>query len=146
MRDIRSLFEEMWPLIRDRLRGEAPALPSVLAEQAITLDQAAVSALVDWLQESAFPAQAEEVRKLRLDDGDLLVFYVPTGTSASAFREIQNCLEILFRELKHPPVFILLPSGMTIQHFHLQRAYDERKAGGTRRGDGHGDIPGRGEV
>lgn len=119
--DYEYVAEKLFPLFLDRLRALGPPQAQVLAEAAATpgLDELSLYALADWLEEQRLPALGARVRKMALQDGDLLVIQPdkPLGEAQMArLREGAQTLYEKFAAEGRTIHIIVLPHGLDLHH------------------------------
>jgi hypothetical protein len=81
---VEAIMPDLWPLILGRLRAMADPQARSLAAGAVAqkgLDELSLLALTDWLRENQFDGIAEEVARLPLTGGTLLVMRSPYALS-----------------------------------------------------------------
>lgn len=120
--DADTLLDALWPKFLARLREmahpEARAMAGAAAEVP-GLDELALMALADWLEERQFPtlAAGAKVRRLAVRDGDLLAIECEGVLTPEARKNLRQSMERLFAERGRDVVVVVLEEGLKLSHF-----------------------------
>lgn len=103
------------------LRRQAPLTAQALAAGAAGDDAVAVAALADWLEETGFGAEAEQVRRLTCLANDFFVLTHPQRLSYGVRCRLRKDAEQRLRSrFGGQPLVLVLDEGMTLRRFPLK--------------------------
>lgn len=114
-------LDRIMPRLAERLRERLPPEVKGMAEEAagtVGLDDVSLAVLADWLEENRFVGLAKRVRRLHLEEGDLLVIQPDHQLTAAAMGELRESVGRLEDKLEargKRVVFVVMPHGLNLR-------------------------------